>query len=111
MRALSRYGAIYRAVEQMASGRTNGANLASILRYKTHWLKGETGMALTTTREEIEQALARMEQSPTVEGRDELTRRLDALVEAVEILARDKYEFPGLPESRLRGALTRARRA
>jgi hypothetical protein len=68
-------------------------------------------MALTTTREEIEQALARMEQNPTAEGRDELSRRLDALVEAVEILARDQYEFPGLQESRLRGALTRARRA
>jgi hypothetical protein len=66
-------------------------------------------MALTTNRQEIEQVLARLEREPVPEEVAELSRRLDALVEAVEILAREQYNFPGLPESRLRSALARAR--
>jgi hypothetical protein len=67
-------------------------------------------MALTTNREEFEQMIARLEHDARPEGLEELSRRLDAVVEAMEIFARNQYDFPGMPESRLRSALARARR-
>ena len=67
-------------------------------------------MALTTNRDEFEQMIARLERDARPEGLEELSRRLDAGVEAMEIFARDHYDFPGMPETRLRGALARARR-
>jgi hypothetical protein len=67
-------------------------------------------MALTTDRADIERALAELDRTSPPEGVAELAKRMDALLEAVEILARDHYEHPGLSESRLRDALTRARR-
>jgi hypothetical protein len=67
-------------------------------------------MALTTDYEEIGQRIARVGQGARPETPEQLSTRLDALVEAVEILARDHYEFPALPESSLRSALSRARR-
>lgn len=66
-------------------------------------------MALTTNREDIYETLSRIERDGAPEGIADLSRRLDALVEAVEILSRDQYEFPTLPESNLRNALSRAR--
>ena len=69
---------------------------------------------MTTTPQTIESTLARMMRARTEhdvpEGLDELSERLDGLIEAVEILARDHYDFPALPESRLRTAVARARR-
>ena len=66
-------------------------------------------MALTTERESIEQIIRRLEPTSRPESLTDVSRRLDALVEAVEILARNRYEFPGT-ESRLRWTLNRARR-
>jgi hypothetical protein len=67
-------------------------------------------MALTREHEDIRRAIARLDRDATPETAEDLSRRLDALVEAVEILARDRYEFPGLPESNLRSAIWRAKR-
>jgi hypothetical protein len=67
-------------------------------------------MAVTADFEEIRQAISELGRDtappPTPE---ELGKRLDALVEAVEILAREHYVFPGLPQSTLRNALSRAK--
>ena len=68
-------------------------------------------MALTTDRQEIWHTPIRLERAPSLDVVDELNRRLDALVDALEIIAREQYDFPGLPESKLRSALNRARRA
>ena len=67
-------------------------------------------MALTTERESLEQVIRQLERSDQTESRTDVSRRLDALVEAVEILAQDRYEFPA-PRARLRWALHRARRS
>ena len=66
-------------------------------------------MALTTERESLEQLIRQLDRSDRTESLTDLSSRLDALVEAVEILAQDRYEFPGT-ESRLRWALNTARR-
>jgi hypothetical protein len=67
-------------------------------------------MALTTERESIEQVIRQLERSDRTESLTDVSRRLDALLEAVEILAQDRYEFPGA-ESRMRWAMDRARRS
>jgi hypothetical protein len=67
-------------------------------------------MTASTDYIDLKKAIAELERSGTPESPAELSRRLDALVEAIEILARDRYEFPGLPDSNLRNALMRARR-
>jgi hypothetical protein len=67
-------------------------------------------VAATKQRESIKQAITRLEWAGAPTDAEELARRLDALVEAVEILARDRYQFPTMPESNLRSALWRARR-
>jgi hypothetical protein len=66
-------------------------------------------MALSTDHEDIDQLISRLTgKEPRPETIEELGRRVDALVEAVEILARERYEFPTIPESNLRNALLRA---
>jgi hypothetical protein len=67
-------------------------------------------MTLSNDFGDIRQTIVRLGQGANPETREELSGRLDALVEAVEILARDHYEFPALPESNLRSALAKARR-
>jgi hypothetical protein len=67
-------------------------------------------VAKTTEREDIEQMLIRVVKAPEPETISDLSRRLDALVDAVEIIAREQYSFPALPESSLRSALIKARR-
>jgi hypothetical protein len=70
-------------------------------------------MAITADRQSIEREVATLARIAPVrrpEGPEDLGRRLDAVVEALEILARDRYQFPGMPESRLTSAIARARR-
>jgi hypothetical protein len=66
-------------------------------------------MAVTTDYKDVRQEILRLGRESR-ETPEQLSERLDALVEAVEILARDHYEFPALPESNLRSTLSRARR-
>jgi hypothetical protein len=66
-------------------------------------------MTLTTDFEGTAQAIFRLRRADGPPTPEELSMRLDALVEAIELLAHNHYEFPGLPESSLRNALSRAR--
>jgi len=66
-------------------------------------------MALTTDLEGNRQPILGLRQADVPPTPEELSRRLDALVEAVELLAHEHYVFPGLPESSLRNALSRAK--
>jgi hypothetical protein len=66
-------------------------------------------MTLTSDIEGIRKTVLQLQQGRSTETIEELGSRLDALVDAVELLSQDRYEFPGT-ESRVRWALDRARR-